>query len=154
MTWQAHDELGIDPGFALDLDRAAMLLGHDVIADRQTKPGSFACRLRREEWLKQLVLDFRLDADAVIANPDFDLVAPMSRRYAQGWPKRGVAVFLCPFMRRIEPVAEQVQEDAGDLLRRQFDRRKCFVEVTLQRDIKLLILGTGTVISKVQSFLD
>jgi hypothetical protein len=35
---QVHRELGEDAGLAVDRDRAAMLLGDDVVADRQTSP--------------------------------------------------------------------------------------------------------------------
>jgi hypothetical protein len=34
-----------------------MLLGHDVIADRETEAGALAGRLSGEEWLEQLDLD-------------------------------------------------------------------------------------------------
>ena len=52
---QADRELGEFADLAVDLDRAAMLLGDDVIADREAEPGAFAGRLGREERLEQLV---------------------------------------------------------------------------------------------------
>jgi len=57
-----------------------MLLGHDVVADREAKAGPFAGRLRREERLEQLVLDLRGNADAVVADTDLDYIAEISCR--------------------------------------------------------------------------
>jgi hypothetical protein len=53
------DELA---GRAVDLDRAAMLLGDDVPADPETQPGPLAGRLGREERLEQAVAEFGRDA--------------------------------------------------------------------------------------------
>ena len=47
-------ELGKRAETAIDGDYAAMLLGDDVPADRQTKTGAFTGRLGREERPKQL----------------------------------------------------------------------------------------------------
>jgi hypothetical protein len=63
---------------AVSLDGTAMLLRHDVIADRQPKAGALAGRLRRKEWLEQLVPDFGRDADAVIPNADLDRLAEIA----------------------------------------------------------------------------
>src|SRR6267142_1489212 len=68
---------------AIDLNRAAVLLGHDVIADRQAKPCALSGRLGGEEWLEQLVLDLRGNAGAVVADADFDRIAEISCRYLQ-----------------------------------------------------------------------
>jgi hypothetical protein len=43
----------------------------------------------------------------------------------------------------VEAIAEQVQEDAGDLLRRPFDRCDGTVEIAFQRDVEARILGAG-----------
>jgi hypothetical protein len=51
-AWQPHGELGECARFALHGDRAAMLLGDDVVADR-AEPGAFAGRLGGEERLEQ-----------------------------------------------------------------------------------------------------
>src|SRR6266481_2298903 len=72
---QADRELGELAKRAVDLDRAAMLLGDDVVADRQAEAGSFAGRLGREEGLEQFVAEFGWDAGAVVAHPDLDFVA-------------------------------------------------------------------------------
>jgi hypothetical protein len=52
---QPHRELGEVADFALDGDRAAVLLGYDRVAYRQAKPGAFARRLGCEEGLEQLL---------------------------------------------------------------------------------------------------
>ena len=72
---QADGELGERARLALDRDRAAVLLGDDVVADRQTEPGALAGRLGREERLEQLVPDLGRDAGAVVAHPDLDGIA-------------------------------------------------------------------------------
>jgi hypothetical protein len=64
---------------ALDLDRAAVLLGDDVVGDRQAEPGAFPGRLGRHERLKQFVPDLRCDAGAVVAHPHFDRIAEIAR---------------------------------------------------------------------------
>jgi hypothetical protein len=42
-----------------------MLLGHDVVANREAEAGPFPGRLGREKRLEQLVLDLRWNPDAV-----------------------------------------------------------------------------------------
>jgi hypothetical protein len=49
---QPHRELSEVADFAVDRDGATMLLGHDLVADRQPKPGAFTGRLGREERLE------------------------------------------------------------------------------------------------------
>ncbi len=54
----------------------------------------------------------------------------------------------------VEAVAEQVQEDARDVLRDQLDRRDGGGEIALQGDVEALVLGAGAVIGEVQRLLD
>ena len=54
----------------------------------------------------------------------------------------------------IEAVAEQVEEDARHILRHQLDRRDRGVEIALQRDVEVLVLGAGAVIGEVERLLD
>jgi hypothetical protein len=49
---EADGKLGKLIGLAIDGDRAAMLLRHDVVADREPEPGAFAGRLGGEERLE------------------------------------------------------------------------------------------------------
>src|SRR5438132_14251024 len=80
---QPDSEFSELPDPAIDCDRAAMLLGHDVIADREAEASSLAGRRGREEWLEQLVLDLRCDAGAVVADADFRCIAKIPRRDIQ-----------------------------------------------------------------------
>src|SRR5215470_15770500 len=77
---QSHRELGEVADFAVDRDGAAVLLRHDLVADRQPKSGALASRLGREEWLEQFLPVFRQNADAIVANPDFDAFAELAGR--------------------------------------------------------------------------
>src|SRR4051794_20851005 len=63
---QRDSEFGELAQLAIDFDRAAMLLGHDVIADRQAEAGALAGRLRCEKRLEQLFLVLRRYADAIV----------------------------------------------------------------------------------------
>src|SRR6516162_11645376 len=76
---QADRELGELALPAVDRDRAAVLLGDNVPADRQAEPGPFAGRFGREERLKQLVPDLGCNAGAVVAHLDFDRLAEIAR---------------------------------------------------------------------------
>src|SRR5215208_1560385 len=134
MAWQADGELGERAGFALNRDRAAMLLGDNVVADRQTEPGAFAGRLGGEEGLKELVLDLRRDAGTVVANPHLCGLAQIARPYGQhrAKPVRGLAGALrCS----VKAVPEQVQKRSGDLLWCQRNRCKMWVAVALHCDV-------------------
>src|SRR6516165_9795699 len=80
-TRQSNGEPSELADLAIDGDRAAMLLGHDVIADREAEAGSFTSRLGREERLEQLVLNLGWDANAVIPYLHLDRIAEIPRRY-------------------------------------------------------------------------
>src|SRR5438094_8265479 len=64
---QSDREFGKLAHTAVDLNGTAMLLGYDVVADRESKSRALSGRLCREEGLKQLVLDFGWNAHAIIA---------------------------------------------------------------------------------------
>src|SRR5207237_10147948 len=105
----------------LHLDSAAVLLGHDVVGDREAEPGPFSGRLCREERLEQLVPYLRWNTDPVIARSDFDRIAEVSRRHPQGRLEFRVASLSLALGGGIEAVADQVQTDAGDVLGHAFD---------------------------------
>ena len=107
------------------------------------RPGAFAGRLGREERLKQLVPDFGRDAGAVVAHPDFDRLAQIAGRHLEGRPIAGPAVAAGALGGGVEAVADQVQEHAGHLLRRQLDRCDGGVELALQGDVEALHPGRG-----------
>ena len=63
---QAHGELGERAHLAVDLDRTAVLLRDDVVADRQAEPSALTGRLGREERLEQFVPDLGRNAGPVV----------------------------------------------------------------------------------------
>jgi hypothetical protein len=75
---QPHGEFGELADFAVDRDRSAMLLGYDIEADRQAKPGTFAGRLGGEERLEQLISVFTRNADTVVAHR-ISIASPTAR---------------------------------------------------------------------------
>src|SRR5215813_12461864 len=103
---QSDGELRVLADPAIDLYCAAMLLGHDVVADREAKASSFAGRLGCEEWLKKLVLDLRGNADAIIADTNFHCISEISRRYLQSRLEIRIASFPLVFGGRIEAIAK------------------------------------------------
>ena len=103
---QSDGELSVLADPAIDGDRTAMLLGHDVIADREAKTGSLASRFGGEERLEQFVLDLGRNADAVVADADFDRISEISRRHLQSGLEFRVASLLLAFGGRVETVAD------------------------------------------------
>src|SRR5215831_14807637 len=131
-----------------------MLLGHDVVADRKPEARPLAGRLGGEEWLKQLVFDFHWNANAVVADVDFDRITQIACRHLQGRLELWVAPLLLAFGSRVEAIAEQVETDAGDVLGDEFDRSYGLGEISLQGDVEARILSPTTVIGEVQRLLD
>src|SRR5215467_1804320 len=131
-----------------------MLLGHNVVADRKSEARPIAGRLGGEEWLKQLVFDFRWNANAVIADVDFNGIAQIPCRHLQGRLELWVAPLLLAFGSCIEAIAEKVETDAGDVLGDEFDRSYGLGEISFQRDVEARILRPATVIGEVQCLLD
>src|SRR5262249_47974936 len=77
---QNNAEFGELARFGIDLDGAGMLFDNDIVAQRQAEPGAFAGWLGGEERIEHLLLHFRRNARAVVANPDFHAVAePLGR---------------------------------------------------------------------------
>jgi hypothetical protein len=131
-----------------------MLLGDDVPADREAEPGALAGRLGGEERLEQFVPDLGRDAGAVVAHPDLDRVAEIARRHLQHRPEVGRDAVALALGGGVEAVAEEVEQHPRHLLRRQLDRGDGRSEITLQRDVEVLVLGAGAVIGEVQRFFD
>src|SRR5205823_14162379 len=122
VAWQAHGEFGVRTGLALHRDRAAMLLGHDVVADRQAKPGTLAGWLGGEERLEQLVPDLRRNAGAVVAHLDLYRLAEIAGRHHEGGTECSIAIAVRTLIRGVEAVAKKVEKDPCDLLWGQFHR--------------------------------
>src|SRR3954453_53049 len=140
---------GISARLAVDRDRAAVLLGNDVVADRQTQPRALAGRLGREEGLEQLVPDLGRDAGTVVTHPYLDRVADGAGGYGERRPILRLGALAQPLGGGVEAVAEQIEEDASHLLRRQHDAADSPVIVPVDRNVECLILGAGAVISEV-----
>src|SRR5215471_16040520 len=102
---QAHGELGELADFAVNGDRAAMLQGYDLVADRQAKSRALAGRLGREERLEQLLTVFPGNADAVVAHPNLDGITHFTSRDLQDRAIRAVAV-VASLIGGIEAVAD------------------------------------------------
>src|SRR5207237_6669618 len=120
---------------AIDSDRAAVLLGHDVIADRETEPCPLAGRLGGEEGLKQLVLNLGWNADAIVSHLHLDRIGEIPRRHLQNRLEIRITSLLLALGGGVETVADQVETDAGDVLRDQFDRGDALTEIAFQRDV-------------------
>src|SRR5215813_11871937 len=148
---QTDLEPGKRANLAVDVDRAAMLLGDDIPADRQAEPSSFAGRFGREKWLEQLVAKFGPDADAVVAHADLYHLAEIARRHLQ--PEARLAGMAAAFVGGIEAVSEQVEQDAGDILRHELNGGRVGVQFSLQSNVEILILGARTMIGEVQRLL-
>src|SRR5215510_2374188 len=136
---QPHCELGEVANFAVDRDRAAVLLGYDLIAYRQAKPRTFAGRLSCEEWLKHLIAVLRWNANAIITHTNLDAFAELAGRDLQHRTKGAVA-FEAAHSDGIESVTNEVEEDATHILRHNLDRSEISIEVELQRDLEILVL--------------
>jgi hypothetical protein len=93
-----------------------MLLGHDVVADREAETRSLAGRFGREERLEQFVLDLRRDTNAVVADADLHGLAEIARRHLQRGLETRVASLLLAFGGGIKSVAEEVETDPVDVL--------------------------------------
>src|SRR5215472_4089671 len=111
-TRQADREFGEFAGFAVDCNRAAVLLRDDIIADREPEPGALAGRLGRKERLKQPVPDFGRDTGAVVAHPGLDRLAQITGRHLEGRAIAGLAIVACALVGGVEAVADEVQEHA------------------------------------------
>ena len=109
---------------------AAMLFHDDVVAHRQAKPGALARRLGGEEGIEHFLLHFQRDTRAVVADPDFHLVAEALCRGAQRRLEALLAGLLA-LVRGIEAVRNQVEEHPRDLLRIKIDHAGRGIEVAL-----------------------
>ena len=87
---QPHRELGEVADLAIYRDGAAVLLGYDLVADRQPKPGALAGWLGREERLEQFVVILRRNADPVVTHADLDAFADLAGRDRQRWAECAV----------------------------------------------------------------
>src|SRR6516165_1533226 len=126
-----------------------MLLGDDVPADREPETGPFSGWLGRKERLKQLFPDLGRNSATIVAHADFDRVSEIVCGYLQRRPVIGPGAVALSLVGGVEAVAEQVEQHAGNLLRRQLDRYDGGVEIAFQGDVEIRVLRAGTVIGEV-----
>src|SRR5204862_2626689 len=75
---QPYRELGEVADSAIDRERAAVLLGYDLVAYRQAKYRTFAGRFGCEERLEHFLPVFRRDIDLDVMHQDIDVFAYLS----------------------------------------------------------------------------
>src|SRR5581483_8641255 len=121
VSWQCDRELGKLAGLRVDVDGATVLFHDDVMRHRQPEPGAFARRLGREEGVEHLLPHLRRDAGAVVADADLDMVGAASCRGADDRLEGGAAIVRLALAHGIKAVRDQIQEDAGDFLRKYLD---------------------------------
>jgi hypothetical protein len=86
-----------------------VLLDNDVVANGEPKPGSFAGRLGREEWIGHLFLHVRRHAGAIVPDRYFDTVPEVLGGGSKG---RFVAVicFRMAFRGGIKTIGNKIEK--------------------------------------------
>jgi len=85
-----------------------MLLDHNVVADGEAEAGAFSCGFRREERIEHLLLHLGRNAGAVVADPDFHLIAKAAGRGRQGWLIAIASGLGFPLGRGIKAIGDEV----------------------------------------------
>ena len=85
-----------------------MLLNDDIVADRKTKTGTLSSWFGRKEGIEHLLLHFGRNAGAVVADPDFHLIAKAAGRGRKGWLIAIATGLGFPLGRGIKAVGDQV----------------------------------------------
>src|SRR5262249_38978102 len=152
---QPDDELGELVDSTFDRDRSAVLLGHDIVTDRESKAGTFAGRLCGEERRKDLCKHVRWNTYTVVADAHFDLVSEVMRGHPQDRMiiRAGLAI-LPAILRSIKAISEQVEKHTRDVLGNQLDGTKIGVEVALDRNVEFPILCASAMIGEVERLFD
>jgi hypothetical protein len=78
---QSNREFGEIAGLAIGRDCAAVLLGHDVVANREAETSALAGRLGREERLEQLIFDLGWNTNSAVPHLHLDRITESPRRY-------------------------------------------------------------------------
>jgi hypothetical protein len=87
---QDNPDFGELARLRIDLDRPAMLLDDDVVADGEAKTSTFSGRFGGEERVEHLSFHVRRHAGAVVADSDFHTIAK-----AHGGSSKGRPVVAC-----------------------------------------------------------
>src|SRR5207248_5997036 len=118
--------------------------GHNVVPDRETEACALSSRFGRKKRLKELVLYLARNARPVVACPDFDRIAEISRRNFKRRLKIRVASLLMALVRGIEAIAEQVQTHARDVLGNEFNGCELAGVMVFGSDVEGVIRGAVT----------
>src|SRR5262249_22232567 len=97
---------------------------------------------------------FGRNAEAIVANPDLNIVAKVLCRRRNGRLIASASVLLFALARGIKAVRYQVQESPSDLLRVHIDLTGRRIKRPLHINFEALILGARTMIGKIEAFLD
>src|SRR5207249_3389081 len=147
-------EFGEFTGLGVDLDRPAMLLDDNVVAQRETKTRSLARGLRRKEGIKDLFLHRGRNASAAVTDPDLHAVAEIFGCGSEGGLITIAIDLGLTLRRRVEAVGNQVQKHPCDFLGKHVDLTSVGIKGPLQGNIEALFLGARPVISEIEAFLD
>src|SRR5262245_61392323 len=131
-----------------------MLLNNDVMADRQAKAGPFSGRLGRKKRVEHLLFHLGWNTGAVVADPDFNLIAKALGRGSEGWYVIASIRFGLALDRCIEAIRDQVQKCPSNVLREQVNLARRRIKGPLQGDVEALFLGPRPVPGEVEAFLN
>ena len=106
-----------------------MLLGDDVVGDRQAEAGALAGGLGGKEWLEQFIPDVGRNTGAVVPHTNFHHLARIACRDLQHRREPSVSAITRSPRGRVEPVAEDVQEHPCHVLRIDLNWGDAFAEV-------------------------
>src|SRR5439155_7036884 len=90
----------------------------------------------------------------IIANADFYCLSEIARLNLQDWTEPRVAARLLTFDRRTALQRDQCFERIINLLGADCDLADVSVVFPFKRDVEVLVLSVGTVVSEIQGFLD
>ena len=122
------------------------------MAHGQAEAGALARRLGGEERIEHPLLHLGRNSRAIVADPDLDLVAEILGCRAQG----GLEVPACALLalgRGVEPVRDQVEQDARDLLRIEVYHAGGGIERARERHVERGPFGARAVIRQIEAFL-
>src|SRR5271168_4109002 len=128
-----NGEFGELAEIGVDVNGPAMLFNDDVVAQREPEASAFAGGLGGEERIEHLRFDLLRNAGAVVSDFDLDSFAEILRRGLEGRFKRAVALRLA-LHRRVEPVGNQIEENAREFLRVDVNLANVGIEVLEKRD--------------------
>ena len=153
MSWQDDGELGELPRLRINLYRAAVLFHNDIMAHRKTKPGAFPGWLGRKERIEYLVLYFGWNATTVVAYAYLYVITESFRSSTEYRLEICLTILAFALGCGIESVRDQIKEGAGDFLWEYFDHAGLLVEISLQCNVELRLLGPRAMIGEIETLI-